>query len=170
MLIFISVKSQISNKMYQTEIYIAPTRQGTVNITSGSTTINGNDTDFSSPDIGKQLKIRTDNGYLIYIITAVASSTSITIGETAGYTQNNCYYNTDYKLLDISPDIRMPVTYSIFDISEPDKRGGTRSKTLELPGTGKNNIIFNHVFEIDTDGTFNPNIKADCIIYRKSVV
>jgi len=155
--------------MYQTEIYIAPTRQGTINIILGSTTVTGNDTDFNSSDIGKQLKIRTEDGYKTYGITAVASSTSITISAASDYGQSNCYYNTDYKLLDTSPDISMPVTYSIFDISEPDKRGGTRSKTLELPGTKQNNIIFNHIFEIDSDGTFNPNISADCIVYQNTV-
>jgi len=155
--------------MYQTEIYIAPTRQGTINITLGSTTMTGNDSDFNSSDIGKQLKIRTEDGYKTYGITAVASSTSITISTVSDYGQNNCYYNTDYKLLEISPDISLPVTYSVFDISAPDQRGGTRSKTLELPGTKQNNIIFNHIFEIDTDGTFNPNISADCIIYQDKV-
>jgi len=155
--------------MYNTEIYIAPTRQGTINITLGSTTVTGNDSDFSSSDVGKQLKIRTEDGYKTYGITAVASPTSITISAASDYGQNNCYYNTDYKLLEISPDINLPVTYSIFDISQPDQRGGTRSKTLDLPGTKQNNIVFNHIFEIDTDGTFNPNISADCIIYQDKV-
>lgn len=155
--------------MYQTEIYIAPARQGTINITLGSDTITGNDSDFNSNDIGKQLKIRTIYGYRSYGITAVSSPISITIDTLPDLSQRNCYYNTDYKLLDISPDANLPVTFSIIDISQPDKRGGTRSKTLELPGTKANNIVFNHIFEIDSDGTFNPNINADCIIYQDSV-
>jgi hypothetical protein len=152
-----------------TEIYIAPTRQGTINISAASTTVTGNDSDFTSADIGKQLKIRTNDGYKVFGITAVASVVSITIDAVAGYSQDNCYYNTDYRLLDVSAEVNLPVTYSVFDITEPDKRGGTRSKTLLLPGTKKNNIIFNHIFEIDGDGTFNPNIKADCIIYQDTI-
>src|SRR5207249_7103809 len=53
--------------------------------------------------------------------------------------------------------------------SDLAKRGGTRSKTLTLPGTKQNNILFNHIFEIDADCTFNPNIKAACIIYQDSI-
>jgi len=152
-----------------TEIYIAPTRQGTINISAASTTITGNDSDFSSIDIGKQIKIRTREGYKSFLITAVSTAISLTIDAVAGYNQQNCYYNTDYKLLDVSSDIKMPLTYSVFDITEPGKRGGTRSKTLALPGTSQNNIIFNHIFEIDSDSTFNPNIKADCFVYQDTI-
>jgi len=155
--------------MYQTEIYIAPTRQGTVNISSGSDTVTGNDTNFVSTDVGKQIRVRTDDGYKVYVITAVASETSITISSTADFGQINCYFNTDFAMLDVDTDTGMKVTYSIFDISEPDKRGGTVSKTLNLPGTARNNIVFNHIFEIGMDGTFNPNIKADCLIYQDMV-
>lgn len=152
-----------------TEIYIAPTRQGTVNISATSATVSGNDSDFSSNDIGKQIKIRTEDGYKSFLIIAVSSAINITIDSVAGYSQSNCYYNIDYKLLDVATDIKMPVTYSIFDISEPGKRGGTRSKTLLLPGTSQNNIIFNNIFEIDADGTFNPNINADCFVYQDTI-
>jgi hypothetical protein len=152
-----------------TEIFIAPTRQGTVNLVSGSSALVGNDTDFTAEDIGKQIRIRTSEGIKLFSITDVASSTSITISPAATLTQSHCYYNTDFKTLDVSGDVSMPVTYSVFDISEPDKRGGTLSKTLVLPGTKQNNIIFNHIFEIDTDGTFNPNIKADTLIYQDGI-
>jgi hypothetical protein len=152
-----------------TEILISPTRQGTVNITSGSHSITGNDTDFSAADIGKQIRIRTDNGYKSWTVSAVSSATAITISETADFSQDNCYYNTDFQLLDVSAEVSLPVTYSIIDITDPGRRGGTLSKTLVLPGTGANNIIFNHIFEIDADGTFNPNIKADCLIYQDKI-
>jgi hypothetical protein len=55
------------------------------------------------------------------------------------------------------------LTYSIQDIKELDKRKSTYSKTITLPGSKVLNDLFNFIFEINIDGTFNPNLKADAV-------
>jgi len=52
------------------------------------------------------------------------------------------------------------LTYNIQDIEKPDKRKATFSKSVNLPGSKTINNLFNFIFEISTEGTFNPNIKA----------
>jgi len=54
-------------------------------------------------------------------------------------------------------------TYSIADISEPDKRKADFSKTVVFPLSKEARKIFNYIFEINIDSTFNVNKKADAI-------
>jgi len=55
------------------------------------------------------------------------------------------------------------LTYSIKDIEQPDKRKASFSKTIKLPGSKVTSDLFNFIFEINSDSTFNPNLKADAI-------
>lgn len=58
---------------------------------------------------------------------------------------------------DLTGDMTGDVTYSLADIRTPDKRQVNYSKTLNLPGTNKNNFIFGHIWNIDTDnGAYDP--------------
>lgn len=61
-------------------------------------------------------------------------------------------------------DVSMSLNYSIADIREPDKRDSSYSKTITVPGTKNNNKLFQHYFEIDIYGGFNPNVKAPCAL------
>lgn len=74
--------------------------------------------------------------------------------------------------LDIINNPNILITRSIADIREPESRESEWSKTFEIPGTSANNKIFSHLFEVEQTvyGTsFNPNIKADCIIFADGV-
>lgn len=78
----------------------------------------------------------------------------------------------DGQPLDILQNPNIFITRSIADIREPESRESEWSKTIEIPGTSANNKIFSHLFEVEQTvyGTsFNPNIKADCIIYSDGV-
>jgi hypothetical protein len=55
------------------------------------------------------------------------------------------------------------LTYSIKDIEQPDKRKASFSKTINLPHSKVTSELFNFIFEINSDSTFNPNLKADAI-------
>ena len=55
------------------------------------------------------------------------------------------------------------LTYSIKDIEQPDKRKASFSKTIKLPHSKVTSDLFNFIFEINADSTFNPNLKADAI-------
>lgn len=76
--------------------------------------------------------------------------------------------------LDIFEDIPMSLNYSIVDIREPQKKKSNFSKTVNIPGSKKNNILFTQIFEADisvqTGGStnfspdFNPNLKTPVVV------
>jgi hypothetical protein len=59
--------------------------------------------------------------------------------------------------LDLLQDIATDFTYSIQDIREPDSRRTDFSKTIELPGTPKNNALFAQLFDINIENDWTPN-------------
>jgi hypothetical protein len=79
--------------------------------------------------------------------------------------------------LDQTEDISTPLNFAIADISQPEKRNSSFSKTIVIPGSKNNNLIFTHIYDItkesiSTDSTinftpdYNPNLKASCKILR----
>lgn len=60
--------------------------------------------------------------------------------------------------LDLLQDIATDFSYSIQDIREPDKRRTDFSKTIELPGTPRNNALFAQIFDINTENEYNPSL------------
>jgi hypothetical protein len=79
---------------------------------------------------------------------------------------------TKYQSLNLIENVSLPITYSIADIRNPDKREGTFTKTISLPGTKTNNTLFSNIFNISKVTTgieFNPNKKADCLILEDSI-
>lgn len=71
--------------------------------------------------------------------------------------------------LDLKEDTDIPLNYTILDVREPDKRKTNFSKTITLPGTKNNNIIFNHVYEISGASKFNPNLRTEVVILQDGV-
>lgn len=82
--------------------------------------------------------------------------------------------------IDLYDNISIPITFSILDIREPEKRKTSWSKTITIPGTKNNNRIFNHIYEIGADNWvtiggisiyegFNPNIRKEIIILNDGI-
>jgi hypothetical protein len=82
--------------------------------------------------------------------------------------------------LDITADISALLTFAIDDIKDFSSRSTTFSKTIVLPGTANNNILFGHIFQPGQSNTFNPvadNVgsnfnaakSADCIIFQDQI-
>lgn len=81
--------------------------------------------------------------------------------------------------VDLYDTIPLPVSKSIIDIREPDKRQSDYSKSITIPGTSNNHSLFSSIFNLDrsvinsTDlnfqPDFNPNLKAEAILYRKGI-
>lgn len=82
--------------------------------------------------------------------------------------------------IDLYENVSIPITYTILDVREPDKRKTSWSKTIKLPGTKNNNRIFSHIYEISQDGWvtigntsvyegFNPNIRKEIILLNDGV-
>ena len=67
--------------------------------------------------------------------------------------------------IDLLDNIPYSLNYAIADIREPDKRNSSYSKTIKIPGSKTNNIIFAHIFEINIQSNFNANLKTPCSLY-----
>ncbi len=82
--------------------------------------------------------------------------------------------------VDLYDNVSIPLTYTILDIREPDKRKTSWSKSIKIPGTKNNNRIFTHIYELGKDGWitignrsvyqgFNPNIRKEVIILNDGI-
>jgi hypothetical protein len=59
-------------------------------------------------------------------------------------------------ILDVRPDVNVPLTFSVGEIRDITKRTGTFSKTIVLPATDNNNRILNHYYDVNVEaGTFD---------------
>lgn len=66
----------------------------------------------------------------------------------------------------ILKEIPVSTNFAIADIKDPDKRGGTLSKTVVVPGTGDVNVLFENIFDVNIElAVFNPNVKVEAIYY-----
>ena len=82
--------------------------------------------------------------------------------------------------LDLYDNVPLPINKSIIDIQNIAERKSDFSKTITLPGTSNNNDIFSNIFNlarsVENTNTynfapdFNPNLKADAILYKNGVV
>jgi len=76
----------------------------------------------------------------------------------------------DGTTIPIDKGISTVLTYSIKDIQQPDKIKSNYSKTIKLPGSKAIADKLNYVFDVNIDGTFNPNLKLDASYYQDDVV
>lgn len=65
--------------------------------------------------------------------------------------------------LPLKDSLNPSITKSITDIQQPDKTKADYSKTITLPASKEISKLFDFIFEINIDGTFNPNKKADAL-------
>lgn len=152
-----------------TEIFITTPRAGTISITLGGTAITGTDTNFTTDDIGRVIIVRTTAGDLRAVIDSVTNETTADVVSAWTTTQSGCYFYIDYKTLDLYSDFPYSLNYTIADIRNPEARNSSFSKTIKLPGTDANNIIFDNIFEVNLEGSFNPNIRAFVIVYQNYI-
>ena len=59
-----------------------------------------------------------------------------------------------------------PLTFQLVDIAEPKNRKSDFSKTVTFPGTARNNLFFDQLFEITVESSFNPNLKKYVSVLR----
>lgn len=71
--------------------------------------------------------------------------------------------------LDLTEDVSIPFNFSIDDLRYPEKRTTNYSKTVVLPSTGKNNSALSHIYEISSEGLFNPNKQSRVIIKNSGI-
>lgn len=82
--------------------------------------------------------------------------------------------------VDTLGDIDVDFTYSVADISDIEKRNTSFSKTITLPSTGRNKVLFGNIFDISVQNeyyegdpnifsNFNPAKKAKATIFVDNV-
>ncbi len=69
----------------------------------------------------------------------------------------------------IDKGISTVLTFSIKDIQQPDKVKSSFSKTIKLAGSKAINDKLNFIFEVNSDSTFNPNLKLDAVYYQNDI-
>ena len=68
--------------------------------------------------------------------------------------------------VEILKEIPLSVNFSIADIKELDKRGGSGTKTIVLAGTQSVNKLFENIFNTNIElQTFNPGVSLEAIYY-----
>lgn len=145
----------------RTQLFISPNRKGTVSITAGSNLVSSSGTSFTAADELKKIVFRTSTGDVEATIQTVnLFNNSLILTENLNVTQSDVFFYLEYTEVDLYDDIPFTLTYNIADIRNPDKRNGSFSKTIRIPGSDLNNAILGNIFEIDIDGSYNPNIKA----------
>ena len=75
----------------------------------------------------------------------------------------------DGVTIPVDEGISTVLTFSIKDIQEPDKVKSSFSKTIKLPGSKAINEKLNFIFEVNSDSTFNPNLKLDAVYYQNEI-
>lgn len=92
----------------------------------------------------------------------------ITLGPPGQPSSTNFTTGNGYTL-DLFGEVPIPITYTIADIREPNKKQTPYSKTITIPGSHNNNRVFNHIWKVDAESTFDPNLKKQCVVYQDGI-
>lgn len=79
--------------------------------------------------------------------------------------QSEEFYTEEIDLYD---DVFIPMTYNIADIQDITKRNASFSKTITIPGTGHNNSLINHIYNISSSGVDTMNSPVFCFLLQDS--
>tara|TARA_R110000737_G_scaffold162235_1_gene190113 strand:- start:866 stop:2956 length:2091 start_codon:yes stop_codon:yes gene_type:complete len=77
-------------------------------------------------------------------------------------------YPTGEVILDLFKDEPIPLTLNVDDFTNVAEADASYSKSFDIPGTKKNNLFFNHIYDITSDSNFNPHIKTKIIVKEGS--
>lgn len=72
--------------------------------------------------------------------------------------------------VDLYQDEPISITYSITDIKDISKRNSTYSQSFTVPANKNNNILFNHIFNIGSDSSFDPSKKTPAYLLVDSLM
>lgn len=72
-------------------------------------------------------------------------------------------------IVDLYPGEEISITYSIKNVRDIASTTSTYSKNFQIPGTKNNNILFQNLFLIGADGSYDPRRKANCTLSVDSI-
>lgn len=73
-------------------------------------------------------------------------------------------YNNVWTDLDLYGDESIRLNKSVLEVQDISSRTSTFSRQFRLPGTSINNQVFNHIFKINSDSSFDVKAKTNCIL------
>ncbi len=126
------------------------------------------------------------------IVTATSTDISIRCTVNSGHIMKMYftdisvmeYYDNGDTELDLKDDVLWSLNYLVDDISKPEDRRGSFSKTITLPGTPRNNRIFKHIYQLESGGkikntgdinedfdslSFDPGKKMNVVLRKNGV-
>lgn len=74
------------------------------------------------------------------------------------------------KYLDTEGVENISLNFNIADITDPEKRNSSYSKTIKIPETRNNRALFGDISDLTIDSTFNPNKKTRCWVLVDTIV
>ena len=75
----------------------------------------------------------------------------------------------EQSTLDGVSDIPIPLSFNIDDILNLGTRKTTFSKSIVAPFTPVNNLAFDHIYKINSESVFNPNLKSRVTLKRDGI-
>ena len=78
-------------------------------------------------------------------------------------------YPSGEVVLDLFKDEPIPLVLNVDDFTNVDEADASYSKPLQMPGTKKNNLFFNHIYDITSDSNFNPHKTTKIIVKEGSI-
>ena len=99
---------------------------------------------------------------------------SISVVEQGAGTTTTTYQLEDGQVIcDLYEDENIPLTLSVDDFKNAAEQVQSYSKAFKLPGTKKNNLIFDNIFEVTRSTTglvFNPYVKTKSILKQDGFI
>lgn len=108
---------------------------------------------------------------VFYSTGASVCSTTSVIQTSTGVTVTNL--SNGQEILDLYEDEDIPLTLSVDEFKNAAEQVKSYSKAFMLPGTKRNNQIFDNLFEItraDDGSIFNPYVKTQCTLKQDGFV
>lgn len=115
--------------------------------------------------------IDTQSANGTYTVQFIATGTDIIFTAAASFSASisnvNVYSIPTLFKLDIDSDI--PFKFSIDDVFNVDVRKAPRTGSFVIKGSSDVNKAFKHIYLINSDSSFNPNIKSKCTFKYKGI-
>ena len=119
----------------------------------------------------------TDNTISVASSSSVAGNliiNSISVLQQGAGTTTTTYQMEDGQVIcDLYEDENIPLTLSVDDFKNAAEQVQSYSKAFKLPGTKKNNLIFDNIFEVTRSTTglvFNPYVKTKSILKQDGFI
>ena len=135
------------------KIYTGTILQSTSLVTVGTNTIQ-----FTANSVNDIIMLYTDGGVNLIASLSVQQATQ----SPSGAIQD---LGNGQVIVDLYEDEDIPLTLSIDEFKNVAEKIQSYSKAFNLPGTKRNNLIFDNIFEItrsDDGVVFNPYVKTQC--------